>query len=47
MVLYWITRMWLRAGRGELHDDPLVVTLTDPQTLILGVLGAVTIGMAL
>jgi len=29
LLLYWITRIWLLARRGTLHDDPVVFTLTD------------------
>jgi 4-hydroxybenzoate polyprenyltransferase len=28
-TLYWISRVWLKAGRGEMHDDPLVFTIKD------------------
>jgi len=27
--LYWISRLWLKTGRGEMHDDPIVFTLKD------------------
>ena len=30
--LYWITRIWLTAHRGELHDDPLVFAVKDRQS---------------
>ena len=30
VLLGWIARVWLIAGRGELHDDPLVFALKDP-----------------
>jgi 4-hydroxybenzoate polyprenyltransferase len=29
VLLYWITRVFMIANRGELHDDPLVFALTD------------------
>lgn len=29
MLLYWISRMWLKAGRGEMYDDPLIFTIKD------------------
>lgn len=28
-LLYWIGRMWLKTGRGEMHDDPLVYSMRD------------------
>jgi 4-hydroxybenzoate polyprenyltransferase len=29
ILMYWITRVFMIANRGELHDDPLVFALTD------------------
>ncbi|MBI3898441.1 MAG: UbiA family prenyltransferase [Gammaproteobacteria bacterium] len=29
LLLYWVSRLWLRAGRSEMHDDPLVYALKD------------------
>jgi len=30
VLLFWITRLWFRAGRRLVHDDPVVETLRDP-----------------
>jgi len=29
LMLYWVSRLWLKTGRGEMHDDPIVFTLKD------------------
>jgi 4-hydroxybenzoate polyprenyltransferase len=29
LLLYWISRMWLHASRGEMHDDPILFATTD------------------
>ena len=29
LVLYWISRLWVGAGRGKIDDDPLVFALKD------------------
>jgi 4-hydroxybenzoate polyprenyltransferase len=29
LLLYWISRLWLIANRGELHSDPLIFALRD------------------
>ena len=29
LFLYWVTRVWLKANRGELHDDPIVFAIKD------------------
>lgn len=39
LVLYWISRIWRLAIRGELSDDPLEFAARDGQTLILGLMG--------
>jgi 4-hydroxybenzoate polyprenyltransferase len=36
VLLYWVSRMWQRAGRGEMHDDPLVFAVKDRISRILG-----------
>lgn len=40
LLLYWIARFWLLAGRGELSDDPLDFSARDPQTWLIGALSA-------
>ncbi len=40
VVLFWATRTWFLAHRGELHDDPVVAVALDPVTyVVLGVAG--------
>jgi 4-hydroxybenzoate polyprenyltransferase/phosphoserine phosphatase len=36
VLLYWITRIFMIANRGELHDDPLVFALTDRTSWAAG-----------
>jgi 4-hydroxybenzoate polyprenyltransferase/phosphoserine phosphatase len=43
VILFWITRMWFRAGRQQVHDDPVVEALRDPISYVC----ALTIGLAL
>jgi 4-hydroxybenzoate polyprenyltransferase/phosphoserine phosphatase len=35
-LLYWISRIWMKAHRGEVHDDPVVFAATDKQSWLLG-----------
>ncbi len=37
VLLYWISRVWLKTGRGEMPDDPLVFAFKDRQSQLLGV----------
>lgn len=41
LLLYWISRMWLLTGRGEMHDDPLVFTLKDRHSHIVALFAAI------
>jgi 4-hydroxybenzoate polyprenyltransferase len=40
-LLYWITRLWFFAHRGEMNDDPLVFAIKDPMSYVLGITVAV------
>jgi 4-hydroxybenzoate polyprenyltransferase len=41
-LLYWISRVWLSAHRGTMHDDPLVFALKDPVSVTVVALSALT-----
>jgi len=45
LLLYWIGRIWIKAGRGEMHDDPLIFTLRDRGSRFV-VLASVLITLA-
>ncbi|WP_432460657.1 UbiA family prenyltransferase [Agarivorans sp. QJM3NY_25] len=36
VLLYWISRVWVIAHRGNMHDDPIMFALKDPTSLVLG-----------
>jgi 4-hydroxybenzoate polyprenyltransferase len=38
ILIYWISRIWLKAARGHLDEDPLVYAIKDRVSLALGVL---------
>jgi len=46
LLLYWISRMWQRAGRGEMHDDPLVFAMKDRISLWIAGSGSVILYVA-
>ena len=35
-LLYWIARVWLLAHRGELDEDPILFTVKDPTSYVVG-----------
>ena len=39
LLLYWVSRIWLLARRGELHYDPLVFACRDPASWAVAALG--------
>lgn len=41
LLLYWISRVWLLARRGLVHDDPLVFAMRDIGTYVVGLLGLI------
>jgi 4-hydroxybenzoate polyprenyltransferase len=47
LLLYWIGYVWMKAQRGEMHDDPVVFALKDRTSLVVGVLAAITISLAM
>ena len=46
VFLYWVSRTWLKAHRGEMHDDPVVFAVTDRGSLACGAcfLAAIALG---
>ncbi len=38
LLLYWISRAWLLAHRGQMHDDPIVFALKDGISYLIGAL---------
>jgi 4-hydroxybenzoate polyprenyltransferase len=47
LMLYWISRVWMTAHRGGMHDDPVVYALKDRVSLVVGLLAAISIALAI
>jgi 4-hydroxybenzoate polyprenyltransferase/phosphoserine phosphatase len=41
VMLYWVGRLWMKAQRGEIHDDPVVFAVRDRQSQVVAVLIAI------
>ena len=42
VMLYWVGRLWMKAQRGEIHDDPVVFAVGDRQSQVIAVaIGAI------
>ena len=42
-LLYWVSRVWFKAHRGLMHDDPVVFALTDRVSRIVLLLCAIVV----
>lgn len=38
LMAYWISRLWLKTARGQMHDDPLIFSLKDQASWIIFIL---------
>ncbi|HEY5653191.1 MAG TPA: UbiA family prenyltransferase [Pontiella sp.] len=43
LILYWVTRIWHLAWRGEIHDDPIAFATKDLQTYLVGAIAAMAL----
>ena len=46
VVLYWVSRMLMKAHRGEMHDDPVVFAVRDRVSLVCGAVCAGVVASA-
>lgn len=46
LMLFWISRMWMLASRGMVHEDPIVFTLKDGLSYLVGSLIALVMFLA-
>lgn len=45
LLLYWISRAWIVAHRGGMHDDPVVFAVTDRVSqMVIALCGALVLG---
>ncbi len=46
ILLYWVSRVWLKTGRGEMHHDPLVFSIKDRGSRFVAVMVIVVVFFA-
>ncbi|HVT97612.1 MAG TPA: UbiA family prenyltransferase [Acidobacteriaceae bacterium] len=46
LMIYWLSRVWLLASRGELDEDPVIFAVTDRISLMTGAAVAVVAALA-
>jgi 4-hydroxybenzoate polyprenyltransferase/phosphoserine phosphatase len=47
LLLYWVSRIWMKAQRGEIDDDPVVFAVKDWQSLVVVALSALFFSLAM
>jgi 4-hydroxybenzoate polyprenyltransferase len=45
VALFWVNWMWMKAHRGEMHDDPLIFAIKDPASWMAGVVFGAVLAM--
>lgn len=46
-LLYWVTRIWLLASRGKVHEDPVVFALQDRASYVTGLICLIILSIAM
>ena len=46
LMLFWISWVWMKAHRGQMHDDPIVFAIKDKASLAVAALIAVSFFLA-
>jgi 4-hydroxybenzoate polyprenyltransferase len=47
LMILWISRVWLLAGRGHLDEDPVIFAVTDRTSILIGFCVAVVVVLAI
>jgi 4-hydroxybenzoate polyprenyltransferase len=40
LLIYWVSRVWLLVGRGQMNEDPVLFALKDRASYVVGGLTA-------
>lgn len=46
LLMFWVSRVWLLAHRGQMHDDPVVFALKDKVSYLIGALALLVLWLA-
>lgn len=46
VMLFWVSWIWMKAHRGQMHDDPVLFAIRDPMSLASGAAIAVIVLIA-
>ena len=40
ILLFWVSWVWLKSSRGEMHDDPIIFAAKDKTSLLVAAITA-------
>ena len=43
ILLFWVSWVWLKSSRGEMHDDPIVFAAKDKVSLLVAAITAIVL----
>jgi len=46
LLLFWISRVWLLAHRGQMHDDPIIFAIKDRLSYLVGAITLLILWLA-
>lgn len=46
VIGFWVTRVWIITGRGDMDEDPITFAIKDKRSWIVGVIAAVIVAAA-
>ena len=46
ILLFWVSWVWLKSARGEMHDDPIVFATKDKTSLLVAMITAIVLTYA-
>jgi 4-hydroxybenzoate polyprenyltransferase/phosphoserine phosphatase len=47
VILYWLSKMWLKAHRGELHEDPVTLALSDRESYAVACVTLIIVALSM
>ncbi len=46
LMLFWVSWIWIKAHRGEVHDDPIIFAIKDKSSILIGLFFLITFFIA-
>ena len=43
ILLFWVSWVWLKSSRGEMHDDPIVFAVKDKTSILVAAITVIVL----